>query len=62
MLVCSPVASELYNVTVTCTIHPESTADHCVVMALDDGGVTRIGSVYILQVTTLMLCIGYYTM
>ena len=62
MLVCSPVASELYNITVTCTIHPESTADHCVVMALDDGRVTRTGNVYILQVTTLMLCIGYYTM
>ena len=62
MLVCSPVASELYNITVTCTIHPESTADQCLVRAVDDGGVIRIGNVYILRVTTLMLCIGYYTM
>ena len=61
MLVCSPVASELYNITVTCTIHPESTADQCLVRAVDDGRVTRIGSVYILQVTALMLCIGCYT-
>ena len=44
MLVCSPVASELYNITVTCAIHPNSTADQCVVMAVDDDGVTRTGS------------------
>ena len=62
MLVCSPVASELYNITVTCTIHPDSTADHCVVRAVDDDGVTRTGNVYILYVTALMLYIGYYTM
>ena len=61
MLVCSPVASELYNITVICTIHPESTADQCLVRAVDDGRVIRIGSVYILQVTALMLCIGCYT-
>ena len=62
VLVCSPVASELYNITVTCTIHPESTADQCLVRAVDDGRVTRTGNEYILQVTALMLCIGYYTM
>ena len=44
MLVCSPVASEIYNITVTCTIHPDSTADQCVVRAVDDDGVTRTGS------------------
>ena len=44
MLVCSPVASELYNITVSCVIHPESTADQCVVMAVDDDGVTTTGS------------------
>ena len=44
MLVCSPVASELYNITVTCAIHPESTADQCVVRAVDNDGVTRTGS------------------
>ena len=43
MLVCSPVANELYNVTVICIIHPHSTADQCVVMAMDDGGVTITG-------------------
>ena len=42
MLVCSPVPSELYNITVTCTIHPDSTADQCVAMAMNDG-VTRMG-------------------
>ena len=26
--------SEPYNITVTCTIHPDSTADQCVVMAM----------------------------
>ena len=57
MLVCSPVASELYNITVTCTIHPDSTANQCLVRVVDDGGVTRIGNVYILQVTALMLAI-----
>ena len=44
MLVCSPVANELYNITVTCVIHPDSTADHCVVRAVDDSGVTKTGS------------------
>ena len=47
MLMCSPVASQLYNITVTCTIHPNSTADQCVVMAMADGRVTRTGEIYI---------------
>ena len=56
MLVCSPVANELYSITVTCFIHPNSTADQCVVMAMDDDGVIRTGiakcvNLYILQVT-----------
>ena len=37
------VTSELYNITVTCIIHSDSTADHCVVMAVADDRVTRTG-------------------
>ena len=37
------VISELYSIVVTCVIHPDSTVDQCVVMAMDDGGVTRTG-------------------
>ena len=46
MLVCTPAVSELYNITVTCTIHPDSTADQCVVMAMADGRVTRTGEIH----------------
>ena len=46
MLMCSPVASQLYNIIVTCTIHPDSTADQCVVMAMADGRVTRTSKIY----------------
>ena len=35
--------SELYNVAVTCIIHPNSTANQCEVRAKADGRVTRIG-------------------
>ena len=42
-LIAPNVTSELYNITVTCTIHPDSIADQCVVMAMDDGRVTRTG-------------------
>jgi len=35
---------KLYSITVTCTIHPDSTADQCVVMAMADGRVTRTGN------------------
>ena len=41
------VTSELYNITVTCTIHPYSTADQCVVMAMDDDKESKTGN-YIL--------------
>ena len=41
------VTSELYNITVTCTIHPDSTADQCVVMAMADGRMTRAGMVHV---------------
>ena len=42
-LITPNVTSELYNIIVTCTIHPDSTADQCVVMAMDDGRMTRTG-------------------
>ena len=51
MPVFTPAVSELYNITVTCTIHPDSTADQCVVMAMADGRMTRIG-----EITKLMFC------
>ena len=35
--------NEVHSITVTCTIHPNSTADQCVVMAMADGRVTRTG-------------------
>ena len=38
------VARELYNITVTCTIHPDSTADQCAVIAMDDDRVNRTGN------------------
>jgi len=37
------VTSKLYNITFTCTVYPDSTADQCVVMAMADGRVTRTG-------------------
>ena len=37
------VTSELYDITVVCIIHPDSTADQCAVMAMADGRVTRTG-------------------
>ena len=39
--------NELHSITVTCTIHPDSTADQCVVMAMADGRVIRTGNVVI---------------
>ena len=42
-LISPNVTSELYNITVTCTIHPDSTANQCEVMAMVDGRVTRTG-------------------
>ena len=29
--------NEVHSITVTCIIHPNSTSDQCVVMAIDDG-------------------------
>ena len=46
MLMCTPVASQLYNITVTCTIHTDSTADQCVVMAMADDRVTRTSEIH----------------
>ena len=54
MLMCSPVASQLYNITVTCTINPDSTADQCVVMAMADGRVNRTGEI-LLYIRTLYM-------
>ena len=42
-LISPDVASNLYNIIVICTIHPDSTADQCVVMAMADGRVARTG-------------------
>ena len=40
------VTSELYNITVVCIIHPDSTADQCEVMAVaDDGRVDKTGKI-----------------
>ena len=59
MLMCLPVASQLYNITVTCSIHPDSTADQCVVMAMADGRVTsyRTG-----ELRTCMYTVYMYSM
>ena len=53
-LISPNITSELYNITVTCTIHPESEADQCEVRAMDDGRVTITGTcifVYIQYIT-----------
>ena len=43
--------SEPYNITVTCTIHPESMADQCEVRAMDHFSVTKIGTyMYIMNI------------
>ena len=42
------IASKLvrsHSITVTCTIHPKSEADNCVVMAIAYNGVTSTGNV-----------------
>ena len=44
-------SSILQSITVTCTIHSDSTADQCVVMAMADGGVTATGNK-----TTVIIC------
>ena len=37
------VTSELYDITVTCTLRPDSMADHCEVTAMAEGRMTRMG-------------------
>ena len=44
--VCTPAVSELYNITIICTIHPDSTADQCVVMAMADDEDTKAGEMH----------------
>ena len=44
--VCTPAVSELYNITIICTIHPDSTADQCVVMAMADDENTKAGEMH----------------
>ena len=41
------VTSELYDITVTCTLRPDSMADHCEVMAMAEGRMTRTGKKWI---------------
>ena len=36
--------NELYSITVTCTVHPNSDADQCVVMAMADGKLNTTGA------------------
>ena len=43
-LVLPNITSELYNITVTCTIHPNRTADQCIVMVMADGRMTKTGT------------------
>ena len=38
-----PVISELYNITFICTVHCDSTANQCVLMAMADGEDTKTG-------------------
>ena len=54
MLMCSPVASQLYSINVICIIHPDSTADQCVVMAMADGRVNSTGEL-LLYIHTLYM-------
>ena len=44
MLSAPNATNEVHSITVTCTIHPDSTADQCVVMAMDDGRVISTGN------------------
>ena len=58
-LISSNVTSELYNVTVTCTIHPDSMANQCEVRARNDGGVTKTGTyMYICAYTVYYIAKG----
>ena len=37
------ISNITYILTVTCIIHPDSTADQCEVKAMDGGGMTKKG-------------------
>ena len=53
--------NELHSITVTCTIHPNSTADQCVVMAMaDDGGSTAGTYIYTHIITTYCTSVATY--
>ena len=43
-LISPNLTSEIYDITITCTIHPDSTAGQCVVMVMADGRETRNGT------------------
>ena len=52
--------NEVHSITVTCTIHLNSTADQCVVMAMaDDGG--SIAGIYMHIVTTYYTSVAIHT-
>ena len=52
----SPYTSSiLQSITVTCTIHRDSTADQCVVMAMADGRMTRTGDEIIITLFVIYL-------
>ena len=51
--------NELPSITVNCTIHPDSTADQCVVMAMADGRATRTGT-YVSVATYVYYSSGNY--
>ena len=57
------INSITYDLTVTCIIQPDSTADRCEVMAMDDGGVTKEGK-HVVQIFTdlwlLDTCVHMY--
>ena len=49
-------SSPLQSINVTCNIHPDSTADQCVVMAMADDRVTKTGNK---TIATDNNCYGY---
>ena len=55
------VSSVQQSITVTCTIHSDSTADQCVVMAMADGGVNTTGDTHALTYVSNELFLSYYT-
>ena len=50
--------NELHSITVTCIVHPDSTADQCVVMAMADDRVTRTGNVIIQNILHIHISIS----